>query len=238
VSGFITLHRDIQRHWIWDDAEHLKAWCAILMACNWEEREVPCGTKVTICERGQCIRSQEQWAKLFGKNWDRSKVQRFFKLLKSANMIRTETAHKALKLTVINYSNYQDQRSDNERNLSTKRAQDEQKMSTENNYNHYNKDEEANASSSPSPEIEFFINKSCYVPPVDAQWFKNCFNRFSDDFLKLCINACKDVRFKEGLKPKPCKSDLMIMMEQQRRKYTGGGVFRDPKHEKNEKASA
>lgn len=138
MSGFITLNRDIQKHWIHDNADHFMAWCDILMACNWERREIPCGTAVTICERGECIRSQEQWAKLFGKNWDRSKVQRFFKLLKSAHMIRTKVAHKALKLTVVNYDAYQDVRSHNERNVSATCAQDERNVSTENHYNNNN----------------------------------------------------------------------------------------------------
>jgi len=108
------------------------------MAANWARVEVPCGVHITICERGQCIRSQEQWAEIFGKNWNRSKVQRFFKLLQNASMIRTENAHKAIKLTVVNYNAYQDVRSDNAHKMSTKRAQDEHKMSTDNNTNNNN----------------------------------------------------------------------------------------------------
>lgn len=164
MSGFITLHRDIQDHWIFKDPEQFRAWVIMLMAANWEPREVPCGTYVTKCDRGQFIRSQEQLAEMFG--WTRSKVQRFLKLLTNANMIRSETAHKANKITVVNYSTYQDMRSNNDQKMINRRSEDDQKMGTENHYNNINHNKPCEEQ---GPLNDSFFEKKTNEDPVDIQ---------------------------------------------------------------------
>ena len=106
--GFITLHRTIQAHWIFENESYLKAWLTILMEVNHKENKTLIKGKLLSCPRGQSLMSHQSWADKFGKNWNRAKVIRFFKLLQSDHMIVQENEHVTTRLTVCNYSKYQD----------------------------------------------------------------------------------------------------------------------------------
>lgn len=227
MSGFITLNRDIQKHWIYDDAEQFKAWCAILMACNWERREIPNGGQVTVCERGQCIRSLDQWAAIFGKTWNKYKVRRFFKLLESASMIRLDKAIKAQRLTVVNYDSYQGERNNNAtesvgetqrwRNDGATEVQQENNYNNINNYNNANNEDLFAPTTDPveiDPANEWHAIKSQQWVSQLKKW--GCkiganswqtWQRICDDYDPLIIEAAtKDIdpteRFADNIEKK------------------------------------
>jgi len=70
--------------------------------------------------------------------------------------------------------------------------------------------------------IDFFKDKSCYVPQEDAHWYEACFKRFTRDFLIHCISVSKTQRKRQGFKPRPCRSDLTEIMVEENKKFTGG----------------
>lgn len=55
--------------------------------------------------------SHNSWAKKFGKKWNRNKVIRFFKLLESDEMIEQVNEQVTTRVTICNYSQYQDLKS-------------------------------------------------------------------------------------------------------------------------------
>lgn len=104
-SGWISLHRRIREHWIWQDPVKLKWWIDILLTVNHEDKKVNIGMRLIECKRGQTVMSLRNWA-------DRWKVSRdstrnFLELLKKDGMITTENLTNTTRLTVCNYEDYQ-----------------------------------------------------------------------------------------------------------------------------------
>ena len=122
-SGYILLHRSLRGHWIWNDATKLQAWLDILLEVNHADKKVNIGMHVIDVKRGQSVKSMVTWAKRW--NWNKSKVNRFFKLLVDEQMIVLTPNKKTTHLTVCNYADYQDGRNANE--TKTKRKQNASK---------------------------------------------------------------------------------------------------------------
>ena len=121
MSGWIKLHRQIYTHWIFKDAERLRAWIIILGHVNFKEEKVALGNDLLICKRGESLMSLDSWAKLFGKNWNKSKVRRFLNLLQNDSMIELTNEKITTRLTVCNYDTYQDERNTSETQVKRKR---------------------------------------------------------------------------------------------------------------------
>jgi hypothetical protein len=106
-GGFILLHRSLQDHWVWGNAEYLKWWLDILMQVNFKDASVLIKGQLVICKRGQSIKSLETWA----QRWrvDVGRVRHFFGLLVSDQMIGRENLfNKTTRITVCNYDSYND----------------------------------------------------------------------------------------------------------------------------------
>lgn len=109
-SGYIYLHRKIQDNFLWKERRifsKAEAWIDILMEARWEEesKEVTVGSKTYLLNRGECLYSLETWAGRW--KWSKSKVQRFFNLLRDRYAIRTQSDTQTTRLIVCNYSEYQ-----------------------------------------------------------------------------------------------------------------------------------
>ncbi len=109
--GWISIHRGIEEHWIWQDP-YLRWWLSILLGVNHTAKKVLLGNRIIECGRGQSVCSLGTWA----KKWDVDvgKVRRFFDMLKKDGMIVTENVVKSTRITVCNYDRYQSARIRNE----------------------------------------------------------------------------------------------------------------------------
>ena len=114
MQGWIRIHRKIVNNWIFKDADKFRSWIIILLTVNHDQKKVLIGEKLFVCNRGESLNSLDTWSKLFGKNWNKSKVRRFFELLKKDSMIVLTNEQKTTRLTVCNYDSYQDTRNDSE----------------------------------------------------------------------------------------------------------------------------
>lgn len=139
-TGAISLHRQIQNHWIWKDANKLKWWIDILLTVNYKDTKVNLGNEVFICKRGESLLSLRNWA----ERWHVPKdtARNFLKLLEKDNMIICSTIEKcpesslhattrvkvsiSTRLTVCNYDTYQ-------LGLHVKQTQDRQQPYPNNN---------------------------------------------------------------------------------------------------------
>ena len=108
MTGWITLHRQIKEHWLWNEDRpftKLEAWLDILLMVNHKDRKVLVDGQLVIVERGQRITSlrklSERW------KWSRTKVNSFLLTLEQDNMLVVKKDSKKTVLTVVNYDFYQ-----------------------------------------------------------------------------------------------------------------------------------
>lgn len=105
-TGWIKLYREITDHWVYQDAEYLRAWICILLQVNHKPNKIIIRKEVFECDCGESYNSLDTWSKLFG-NWSTGKTRRFLKRLKDDGMIETKSVTKTTHLSVCNYKTYQ-----------------------------------------------------------------------------------------------------------------------------------
>lgn len=144
MSGWISLHRQIQDHWIFDDDSKFKAWVTMLLEVNHTGTKVLIDGELIECNRGQSVLSLQNWAKKFGGNWTRQKVRTFFSLLENDSMINTEGLRKTTRLTICNYDSYQNSQPTDNPQITNRQPTDNQQITTNNNDNKENNDNNDN----------------------------------------------------------------------------------------------
>ncbi len=188
MSGWITIDRSIKNHWVFSDAENLKAWIVILIEVNHSDQKILIGKTVFTCKRGESLNSLETWGKLFG-NWGKSRTKRFLDLLKSETMIDTINEGKTTRLSVCNYDKYQglrnDQRTIGERKA--KRSENDDRIQTTmiNNENNENKVISAEKSAAKKRSVEerkqdFYNSLLPFVADHGRATMRNFFNYWSE----------------------------------------------------------
>lgn len=108
MPGYISLHRDIQKHWLYEENRvfsRYEAWLDILMRVNHAEGKVTHNGTVETVLRGSTIWSMGDMEKHWG--WSNKKVKRFLLCLEGDRMLSMKSTTKKTYLTVINYDKYQ-----------------------------------------------------------------------------------------------------------------------------------
>lgn len=160
MKGWISLHRSIRDHWIWQDPNKLRWWLDILMSVNYEDAKVNVGFQLFECKRGQSVMSLQSWAKRWGVSKDT--VRNFFVLLAKDGMIHTENMSKTTRLTVCNYDTYQDRLHDKQ-TITVQSPYDEQTISHPNN-----KEEQFNNENNRSYPLQDMSEKDFSAPDAMA----------------------------------------------------------------------
>jgi DNA-binding transcriptional regulator YhcF (GntR family) len=194
MSGWIKIHRDINQHWIWQDANYLKWWLDILLEVNHTEGEIVIKGTVLKCGRGEKLYSLDTWASRWNTN--KSKVNRFLKMLEKQNMISLKSETHTTRLKVCKYDDYQDKDSKSETQTKRKRNANETEVKSiqeEKEYKEINNS--IMVSSKPNKKIllsEVDINT---LSEQDQIYFKIAIG-FRDLFIKnkkaLGVNDFKD----------------------------------------------
>ena len=130
MAGWIKIHRTINKHWIFTDAERFRAWMIILLTVNFEPKKQMIEGELISCDRGQSIISLNTWASKFGNKWTVQKVRTFFNLLKKDEMIHTEGLRKTTRLTVCNYDSYQDEQQADNKQITQRQHRDNKQITT------------------------------------------------------------------------------------------------------------
>lgn len=180
--GWISLHRRIQDHWIWSENRvfsKFEAWIDLLFEARFEDipQKITLKGKLYMVNRGESIKSLETWAKRW--NWSRSKVYRFFNLLKKDGMIEFKCDTITTHLTILNYNSYQDKRTTNEQQTNITRTTYEHqaniKRTQNNKENNDNKENKENKEIN-KPKNEFSVegekskisNSNDYLSKLEA----------------------------------------------------------------------
>lgn len=108
-KGYIRLYRDIRKHWIWSDAEALRAWIDLIMLANHEDKKIYFDGKLTTIKRGTFITSVRKLADRW--NWGKDRTLRFLRTLEQDGMIDRKCDTKKTVITVENYGFYQSAKS-------------------------------------------------------------------------------------------------------------------------------
>ena len=163
MEGWIKIHRQIQKHWIWNNAEYLKAWIAILMSVNHDSKKVLIHGELFDCDRGQSLMSLQNWVKVFGKNWTLQKVRTFFTLLENDAMICTKGMRKTTCLTVCNYDSYQDLQQTNNKQTTDKQQANNKQITTNKNDKNYKNEKNYKEEDINIVSHETKINNEAYI---------------------------------------------------------------------------
>ena len=145
MSGWISIHRKLRDHWLWDDPRKFskaEAWIDLLMSANHAEAKIMLKGKLFTCNRGDTMQSLETIAERW--KWSRQTVRRFLELLEKEGMIRYKNEQQTSRITICKYDTYQSSGVESGQHVSIKRAAREQHVSTnnKNNKNNKNKEEE------------------------------------------------------------------------------------------------
>lgn len=118
MEGWIKLHRQIQKHWLYQEKRTFskyEAWLDIVMMANHQDNRFVLGNEVLQVERGSFVTSElklmDHW------RWSKTKLRNFLSLLENEGMIAKISDNKKTTIKVLNYSAYQqseDHKVDNE----------------------------------------------------------------------------------------------------------------------------
>jgi DNA-binding transcriptional regulator YhcF (GntR family) len=123
MSGWIKLHREINSHWIWSNSDYFKWWIDILLEANHTECEIVIKGTILKCGRGEKLYSLDTWANRWDTN--KSKVNRFLKMLEKQNMISLKNETHTTRIKVCKYDDYQEQVVKSETQVKRKRNANE-----------------------------------------------------------------------------------------------------------------
>lgn len=189
-KGWISIHRELQDHWLWQEKRvfsKLEAWLDILLTVNHSEQKTMIKNRLFTVKRGESINSLDTWASRW--NWNKSKVRRFLTLLESDSMVMTKSETQTTRLTVCKYDSYQDLRNANETQMKLKRNANETQTTPNNNDNNINKENKR--------ENDFNIFWQSYPNKSNK---KGCFNKFiklkDKDVVKILETINDFVRYK------------------------------------------
>ena len=108
MSGWISIYRQIQEHWIWKSKEPFdkrSAWIDLLLLVNYQKEEIEFDGAIIEVERGQRITSLEKLANRW--KWSRHKVSDFLNRLEQEHMLVQVRDNKKTLISIENYSKYQ-----------------------------------------------------------------------------------------------------------------------------------
>lgn len=107
MEGWISIHRKICDHWVWDEKPFCrsKAWIDLLLMVNHTDNKITLDGQLFEVKKGQRITSIRKLANRWG--WSTKKVKMFLSVLESDNMLVVKSDNKKTLITVVNYDFYQ-----------------------------------------------------------------------------------------------------------------------------------
>ena len=191
MAGWISLHRQIQEHELWQDKPFSRgqAWIDILLMVNHQDEKIMFDGNITIVKRGSRITSIRKLCERWG--WSNSKVIKFLKLLQDEKMLDYISDKKKTVLTVVNYGSYQ-----NEDTLKRHRNTTETPLKhTNNNDNNDNNDNKIYSL------VIDYLNLKCGTSyKATSNKTKACINaRLNEDFTLEDFKKVIDIKATEWL---------------------------------------
>lgn len=153
-QGWVSLHREIQEHWLWEDKPFSKgqAWLDLILLANHKDNKFLLGNELCEVKEGSFITSELKLMERWG--WGKEKTRNFLNLLQTDNMIIKKADRKKTTITIVNYSKFQELQASSrpraDRKQTTRRPQADHEqtqtimINNDNNENNDNKKEKIN----------------------------------------------------------------------------------------------
>ncbi|HHO1978687.1 TPA: DnaD domain protein [Staphylococcus aureus] len=208
MTGWISIDRSIQNHWLFKEKRtfsKFEAWIYLLMEANHSKAKVPIGNQIVTVERGQRLTSILTLSDLF--NWSRFKVKTFLDLLESDGMLEVKTTSKYTLITIVNYDFYQSEQGRNQHQNDIKPTSKQHqsninptsKQHQTNTNNNDNKDNnEKNVNNEKKKAAAFFFfqdNGFGFITPYnldDLNYYLDSFENDSDQIVTASLKIAKD----------------------------------------------
>lgn len=179
--GWISLHRKITNHWLYEEKRvfsKFEAWIDILLQVNHAEAKLIIQNTLFTIKKGQSINSLDTWSKRW--NWNKSMTRRFLKTLEQDGMIKLRNEFKTTRITVCKFDDYQDKRNADETELKRMRNASETELTPNNNVNKNNNENNVNNKSIQERKSDFFKVLSSYSVSYSVKMVNDFFDYWSE----------------------------------------------------------
>ncbi|HCX9551388.1 TPA: DnaD domain-containing protein [Staphylococcus aureus] len=208
MTGWISIDRSIQNHWLFKEKRtfsKFEAWIYLLMEANHSKAKVPIGNQIVTVERGQRLTSILTLSDLF--NWSRFKVKTFLDLLESDGMLEVKTTSKYALITIVNYDFYQSEQGRNQHQNDIKPTSKQHQSNinptskqhqtnTNNNDNKDNNEKNVNNEKKKAAAFDFFQDNGFgFITPYnldDLNYYLDSFENDSDQIVTASLKIAKD----------------------------------------------
>lgn len=208
MTGWISIDRSIQNHWLFKEKRtfsKFEAWIYLLMEANHSKAKVPIGNQIVTVERGQRLTSILTLSDLF--NWSRFKVKTFLDLLESDGMLEVKTTSKYTLITIVNYDFYQSEQGRNQHQNDIKPTSNQHQSNinptskqhqtnTNNNDNKDNNEKNVNNEKKKATAFAFFQDNGFgFITPYnldDLNYYLDSFENDSDEIVTASLKIAKD----------------------------------------------
>lgn len=128
--GYVKFYRSLKDSSFYLDSEYVHLWVHLLLSVNHAEKrlKIEKSDKFLTIMPGQILTSRKTLTEQTGIH--RSKVERILKAFESEQQIEQQTFSKYRVISITKWAEYQCSEHENEQEMGTKRAADEQQMST------------------------------------------------------------------------------------------------------------
>ncbi|EIM5198710.1 DnaD domain-containing protein [Staphylococcus pseudintermedius] len=201
MTGWISLHRSIENHWLYPKDRpfsELEAWLYLLLTVNHKDNKTLFDGKIIVVKRGSTYTSlrklSERW------NWSTTKVTRFLNLLEQDNMVTQKKDSRKTVITVVNYDIYQnmniEKRQQNNTEITPKKQKDNTEVTpkkTNNNDNNVNKENKKNKDNKRQSVFSFYQENGFGVlRPYIADQISGWLDDFKNDGEEIVIAAMQE----------------------------------------------
>ncbi|EOB7148170.1 DnaD domain protein [Staphylococcus aureus] len=208
MTGWISIDRSIQNHWLFKEKRtfsKFEAWIYLLMEANHSKAKVPIGNQIVTVERGQRLTSILTLSDLF--NWSRFKVKTFLDLLESDGMLEVKTTSKYTLITIVNYDFYQSEQGRNQHQNDIKPTSKQHQSNinptskqhqtnTNNNDNKDNNEKNMNNEKKKTTAFDFFQDNGFgFITSYnldDLNYYLDSFENDSDEIVTASLKIAKD----------------------------------------------
>lgn len=208
MTGWISIDRSIQNHWLFKEKRtfsKFEAWIYLLMEANYSKAKVPIGNQIVTVERGQRLTSILTLSDLF--NWSRFKVKTFLDLLESDGMLEVKTTSKYTLITIVNYDFYQSEQGRNQHQNDIKPTSKQHQSNinptskqhqtnTNNNDNKDNNEKNVNNEKKKAAAFDFFQDNGFgFITSYnldDLNYYLDSFENDSDEIVTASLKIAKD----------------------------------------------
>lgn len=169
AQGWISIHRQIQSHWLWDDKPFSRgqAWIDLLLMANHADNKFMLGNELIEVQAGSFITSELKLMERWG--WSKTKVRSFLELLQKDKMIVKKTDRKKTTIFIENYGFFQDSETTERPQKNHKKTTERPQKNTNNNDNNDNNENKIIYSDNPllnQTIIEFVAFRKSIKKPM------------------------------------------------------------------------